>query len=403
MYGKKAKDLTASEKSTISSIVGLAGSAIGATTGDVSSTVQSGQSAQNAVENNKTSYKQDIKHAVLCWSAKCQQEYKDMDARQEAAYRKGQDQALSKFVEDIKNLPNVPKELYDALKNDPQGTAKAILLGLKEIPGNIWDTSVTITKENIAGNSSADFEKLGQAETSAVLNSLSGLLSGGAVSVAKKGGKVVIEAAKKVKLKADFDQNLNVQVNGISGNRAVSDSNTSLIDEEKAALERIKTNAKGVDLSIKQNDTVINQQASKRVGQVTAPIDFDGHILNAEIKKNGNVVGGHSTASGNIKILQTIGKPDKNGVYEAKIAVADPNKNGQYLPKTNNQGRSTMFPESWTTDRLKVEVDGAYKSRIQHPDPQKAAKGMWYGRTPSGVAVEGYTQPNTTVYPLYGK
>ena len=52
LYGKKAKDLTASEKSTISSIVGLAGSAVGTTTGDVSSTVQGGQSAQNAVENN---------------------------------------------------------------------------------------------------------------------------------------------------------------------------------------------------------------------------------------------------------------------------------------------------------------------------------------------------------------
>ena len=52
LYGKEAKDLTASEKSTISSIVGLAGTAVGAITGDVSSTVQSGQSAQNAVENN---------------------------------------------------------------------------------------------------------------------------------------------------------------------------------------------------------------------------------------------------------------------------------------------------------------------------------------------------------------
>nr|WP_284077811.1 VENN motif pre-toxin domain-containing protein [Acinetobacter nosocomialis] len=52
LYGKDAKDLTADQKSTISSIVGLAGSAVGATTGDISSTVQSGQVAQNAVENN---------------------------------------------------------------------------------------------------------------------------------------------------------------------------------------------------------------------------------------------------------------------------------------------------------------------------------------------------------------
>lgn len=50
LYGKEAKDLTADEKSTISSIVGLAGSALGATTEDVASTVQSGGVAQNAVD-----------------------------------------------------------------------------------------------------------------------------------------------------------------------------------------------------------------------------------------------------------------------------------------------------------------------------------------------------------------
>ncbi|MDE1705793.1 hemagglutinin repeat-containing protein [Acinetobacter nosocomialis] len=52
LYGKDAKDLTADQKSTISSIVGLAGSAVGSTTGDIGSTVQSGQVAQNAVEDN---------------------------------------------------------------------------------------------------------------------------------------------------------------------------------------------------------------------------------------------------------------------------------------------------------------------------------------------------------------
>jgi hypothetical protein len=41
-----------------------------------------------------------------------------------------------------------------------------------------------------------------------------------------------------------------------------------------------------------------NTQASLNVGKITAPIDFDGHILGAEIKSNGNVVGGHSTATG---------------------------------------------------------------------------------------------------------
>ncbi|ENV56902.1 hypothetical protein F951_01242, partial [Acinetobacter soli CIP 110264] len=68
LYGKEAKDLTAEQKSTISSIVGLAGTALGATTGDVATTVQSGQVAQNAVENNQ--YKEfyacnDKKQCVL--------------------------------------------------------------------------------------------------------------------------------------------------------------------------------------------------------------------------------------------------------------------------------------------------------------------------------------------------
>ncbi|MCV2442582.1 two-partner secretion domain-containing protein [Acinetobacter bereziniae] len=52
LYGKDAKDLTADEKSTISAITGLVASGVGATTGDVSNTVQSGNVAQNAVEDN---------------------------------------------------------------------------------------------------------------------------------------------------------------------------------------------------------------------------------------------------------------------------------------------------------------------------------------------------------------
>lgn len=52
LYGKKPSDLTADEKGTISSITGLIASGVGASTGDIGSTVQSGQVAQNAVENN---------------------------------------------------------------------------------------------------------------------------------------------------------------------------------------------------------------------------------------------------------------------------------------------------------------------------------------------------------------
>ena len=47
-----------------------------------------------------------------------------------------------------------------------------------------------------------------------------------------------------------------------------------------------------------QNTVNLNAQASISANKVTAPIDFEGHIFSAKVKPNGNVVGGHSTASG---------------------------------------------------------------------------------------------------------
>nr|WP_227501370.1 MULTISPECIES: polymorphic toxin type 47 domain-containing protein [unclassified Acinetobacter] len=55
----KGKDAESSAAHILAhTILGAAGSAVGATTGDVSSTVQGGQSAQNAVENNYLTVKQ---------------------------------------------------------------------------------------------------------------------------------------------------------------------------------------------------------------------------------------------------------------------------------------------------------------------------------------------------------
>ncbi|MBX8512777.1 DUF637 domain-containing protein, partial [Pseudomonas cichorii] len=147
--------------------------------------------------------------------------------------------------------------------------------------------------------------------------------------------------------------------------------------------------AKGVP-----NSTVdLNAQASLSVSNVRAPIDFDGHILSAEVKPNGNVVGGHSTATGNVQVIPgTASVPNAQGVYSARIQVADPANPGQFLPKTNNGGISTLFPDSWTADRIKVEVDGAFQNRT-------VVGNKWTGTTPSGVQVEGYMTPKTTVYP----
>lgn len=137
----------------------------------------------------------------------------------------------------------------------------------------------------------------------------------------------------------------------------------------------------------------LNTQASQSVSKITAPIDFEGHIFSAEIKSNGNVVGGHSLVTGDVQIIPgTASLPNAQGVYSAKIQVADPANPGQFLPKTNNGGISTMFPSSWTSDRIKVEVDAAFQNKT-------VTGNKWAATTPSGVKVEGYLSPKTTVYP----
>ena len=140
--------------------------------------------------------------------------------------------------------------------------------------------------------------------------------------------------------------------------------------------------------------TIIEGNTNRFVKNVTAPIDFN-HIFNLEINRRGRVVGGHLT-SGNIiegRVIQTY----PSGVYEAELFIKNPNNFNELLPKSNNNGISTMFPRNWTQDRVKVEVDFAYQNRINFYNYRGVL--MWKGKTPSGIWVEGYTTPNTTVYP----
>ena len=142
--------------------------------------------------------------------------------------------------------------------------------------------------------------------------------------------------------------------------------------------------------------TMIQINPDRYIQNVTAPINYN-HVFNLEINRRGKVVGGH-TAFGNVtveKVIQTY----PTGVYKAEIFMQDPNNPSNLLKKSNNDGISTMFPKDWTPNRIKFEVDFAYKNRKAHSDINKALRGMWEGITPSGVWVEGYTNRNTTVYP----
>ena len=139
-----------------------------------------------------------------------------------------------------------------------------------------------------------------------------------------------------------------------------------------------------------------NLRADRNVGNVTAPIDFDNHIIGGEINRRGDPVGGHSTLTPTVRISNDLGVTS-NGVRKNNIEIFNSRTN-QWLPK---RYINTMFPEWWTENRIKVENDAAYINRTSVITPNGAQ--MWEGITPSGVKVKGYeptnSNPNATVYP----
>jgi len=156
-----------------------------------------------------------------------------------------------------------------------------------------------------------------------------------------------------------------------------------------------KRDSDGSALSNTTDPVDLNKLENRSLDNLTAPIDFNSHIFSGEIRPNGSVVGGHSIASGNVRIIPgTKSLPNEYGVYEAKIEIPDPENPGQWLKKTNNGGFSTMFPDAWSMERVKSEVNSAYQNRV-------IVGNKWTGVTPSGVTVQGWLNPKTTVYPVY--
>jgi hypothetical protein len=140
-----------------------------------------------------------------------------------------------------------------------------------------------------------------------------------------------------------------------------------------------------------------NARAALAVKNVTAPIDFD-HVIGADYNKRGMPTGGHSLLNGDVRIKPgTETTPDVAGVYKAEPQMPDPKNPGQWIDKPLGSNGHTMFPKSWTVDRIKVEIDVAWTNRKIDPTNPN----IWLGTTASGVKVQGYIQPNTTVYPVY--
>lgn len=121
------------------------------------------------------------------------------------------------------------------------------------------------------------------------------------------------------------------------------------------------------------------------------------HLFEGEINKAGKAVGVHSNAAiaGGTAKLTSPKKmlADPPGIYEAKVAVKK--ANGSWVDKN---AKSTFFPDSWSQQKIKEEVSGAFKNSTIAPN------GKWKGVSPSGVKIEGYTDSHgniATAFPVY--
>lgn len=131
-----------------------------------------------------------------------------------------------------------------------------------------------------------------------------------------------------------------------------------------------------------------------------SPIDLP-HILGADFnRRTGLPTGGHTLLQGDVRLIPgSESAPDPTGVYRAHVQMADPQRPGQWVTKTDRNGNpmfNTMFPKTWTAERVASELDAAWNS------PNKTIRGdKWSALTPSGVRVEGYLTPRVTAYPVY--
>ena len=182
------------------------------------------------------------------------------------------------------------------------------------------------------------------------------------------------------------------------------------LDKEIAAAKSAGKSAEEIGLLQKARDERLAQAAKEahkaeeaakpaegvHVKASASPIDID-HAIGADYTKAGKPTGGHSLLNEDVKIVPgTESVPDATGVYKATIQVPDPQNPGQWITKTSNNSMNSMFPKDWDAARIKSEVDSAWNSANKIVNGNK-----WSSFTPSGVKVEGFISPRTTVYPVY--
>lgn len=91
------------------------------------------------------------------------------------------------------------------------------------------------------------------------------------------------------------------------------------------------------------------------------------HIFKGEINRQGKAVGCHHMRAINFyktaQIIEGTRVNGPNGLFKAKVKVKSPS--GKWVEKISNNGYSTFFPEKWTEEKTKAEIEKAFQNRRQ--------------------------------------
>jgi hypothetical protein len=123
------------------------------------------------------------------------------------------------------------------------------------------------------------------------------------------------------------------------------------------------------------------------------PESAQRHIIEGEVRGPKNVQGAHYPNSTNIRIDRNTvtTDPGGSGVFQANVSVRGPD--GNFLPKSNNGGRSTFFPENWSAQRVLNEINS-----VASQVPAGASRTI---RTPSGVRIVVVKKADGTIRTAY--
>ena len=118
------------------------------------------------------------------------------------------------------------------------------------------------------------------------------------------------------------------------------------------------------------------------------------HIFDGTINSKGNATGYHydniDGSKGSI-IPGTASKPDKNGVYTAKVEVSGVKKNGF----------SSFYPDSWSPQQVVDAINEAYEDALS--DKSNKQGDLWIGYA-GDLEIDMYLNNKkliTTAYPIY--